>query len=90
MADNGLCEVRSATDLACGRSATTTILGIRFCERCAREQEVYFAVGELTQIPKRGRHGQIGGKHAARMRLPEFPAGLRRHSPLRSADRRPI
>jgi len=25
------------------------ILGIPFCEACAREQEVYFAIGELTQ-----------------------------------------
>jgi hypothetical protein len=25
------------------------ILGIPFCEECAREQEVYFAIGELTQ-----------------------------------------
>jgi hypothetical protein len=25
------------------------IRGIPFCEACAREQEVYFAIGELTQ-----------------------------------------
>jgi hypothetical protein len=25
------------------------ILGIPFCEACAREQEAYFAIGELTQ-----------------------------------------
>jgi hypothetical protein len=27
------------------------IWGIPFCEQCAREQEVYFAIGELTQEP---------------------------------------
>jgi hypothetical protein len=25
------------------------IWGILFCERCAREQEAYFAIGKLTQ-----------------------------------------
>ena len=25
------------------------IWGIPFCERCAREQEAYFAIGKLTQ-----------------------------------------
>jgi hypothetical protein len=29
------------------------IRGIPFCEACAREQEVYFAIGELTQEQKR-------------------------------------
>ena len=28
------------------------ILGIPFCEVCAREQEAYFAIGELTQEEK--------------------------------------
>jgi hypothetical protein len=28
------------------------IQGIPFCEACAREQEVYFAIGELTQEEK--------------------------------------
>jgi hypothetical protein len=26
------------------------IRGIAFCEPCAREQEAYFAIGELTQV----------------------------------------
>ena len=29
------------------------IRGIPFCEACAREQEAYFAIGELTQEQKR-------------------------------------
>jgi hypothetical protein len=28
------------------------IRGISFCEPCAREQEAYFAIGELTEAPK--------------------------------------
>jgi hypothetical protein len=41
------------------------MLGVLFCERCAREQEAYFAIGELTrardplaEIP--GIHGGYG------------------------------
>jgi hypothetical protein len=30
------------------------ILGIPFCEACAREQEAYFAIGELTQEEAQG------------------------------------
>jgi hypothetical protein len=30
------------------------ILGVAFCGPCAREQEVYFAIGELTQGEKEG------------------------------------
>ncbi len=45
----GMCQVRSKTDNPCLRSAAMEIWGIPFCERCAREQEAYFAIGELTQ-----------------------------------------
>jgi hypothetical protein len=27
------------------------VSGIPFCEPCAREQEAYFAIGELTEAP---------------------------------------
>lgn len=43
------CEVRSGTESPCLRPAAVEIGGVPFCERCAREQEAYFAVGELTQ-----------------------------------------
>lgn len=70
-----LCQVRSQTDLPCGRPAVATILGVRFCERCAREQEDYFAVGELTQVP-RGKSGVTeGGGYAARAPRSGYPAG---------------
>ena len=45
----GPCRVRSGSDSPCPRPATVKIWGIPFCERCAREQEAYFAIGELTQ-----------------------------------------
>ena len=45
----GRCRMRSATDHACSRPAVVEVWGVPFCERCAREQEAYFAVGELTQ-----------------------------------------
>ena len=43
-----VCWVRSATDNPCGQPATVEIQGVPFCERCAREQEDYAAIGALT------------------------------------------
>ena len=45
----GPCQVRSKTQSPCLHQAVVEIRGIPFCEACAREQEVYFAIGELTQ-----------------------------------------
>ncbi len=45
----GLCQVRSETDRPCSHPAVVEIWGIPFCERCAREQAAYFALGEITQ-----------------------------------------
>ena len=52
----GMCQVRSKTDNPCLRPAATEIRGIPFCERCAREQEAYFAIGKLTQEEERDLH----------------------------------
>jgi len=38
------------------------ILGIPFCEACAREQEAYFAIGELTQEEERDLRGEPRSK----------------------------
>ncbi len=46
------CQVRSGTDNPCYRPASVRIGGVPFCEPCAREQEAYFAVGELTEEPR--------------------------------------
>jgi hypothetical protein len=48
----GECQVRSKTESPCLKPAVVQIRGIPFCEPCAREQEAYFALGELT----RGKH----------------------------------
>ncbi|MDX6381167.1 MAG: hypothetical protein QOI57_2191 [Rubrobacteraceae bacterium] len=45
----GPCQMRSETDRPCPRPAVVEIEGIPFCEPCAREQEAYFEIGELTQ-----------------------------------------
>lgn len=45
----GPCQVRIETDNPCPYPATAKIQDVPFCERCAREQEAYFAIGELTQ-----------------------------------------
>jgi hypothetical protein len=44
----GPCQVRIYTDSPCPRTAEVEILGVAFCGACAREQEAYFAIGELT------------------------------------------
>lgn len=49
MSKLGPCQVRSKTGRPCSRPAVVEIWGMPFCERCAREQEAYFAIGELTQ-----------------------------------------
>jgi hypothetical protein len=48
MTTQGPCQVRIDTEIPCPRHAEVEILGIGFCGPCARQQEVYFAIGELT------------------------------------------
>ena len=43
------CQVRSKTGSPCPHQAVVEIRSIAFCGPCAREQETYFAIGELTQ-----------------------------------------
>ena len=47
------CQVRSRTQSPCLHRAVVEIRGIPFCEACAREQEAYFAIGQLTQEEER-------------------------------------
>ena len=42
------CQVRSRTESPCLRRAVVEIRGVAFCGACAREQEAYFAIGELV------------------------------------------
>ena len=69
--------MRAQTDHPCGRPAVATILGVRFCERCTRVQTDYFALGELTQVP-RGKSGVAEGVgYAARAPRLGYSAGTR-------------
>lgn len=54
----GTCQVRSGTKCPCWRPAVVKIRGIAFCEPCAREQEIYFAIGELTEAHRRSNDGE--------------------------------
>jgi hypothetical protein len=47
------CQVRSKTGNPCPRRAEVEILGVAFCGPCAREQEAYFAIGELMDEESR-------------------------------------
>ena len=44
----GQCQVGSRTDRPCPRPAVMVIWSLPFCEQCAREQEAYFAIGEMS------------------------------------------
>jgi predicted Fe-S protein YdhL (DUF1289 family) len=40
--------VRRKTKSPCPRRAEVEILGVAICGQCARQQEIYLAIGELT------------------------------------------
>jgi hypothetical protein len=64
----GLCQVRSKMESPCPRSAEVEILGVAFCGPCARQQEVYFAIGELTHEDGRDLHSKRLGEVLERKR----------------------
>ena len=49
-----LCQIRSKTESPCPRRAIVEMRGVAFCGPCAREQEAYFAIGEVTQDETQG------------------------------------
>jgi hypothetical protein len=71
------CQVRSRTQSPCLHQAVVEIRGIPFCEACAREQEAYFAIGELTQEETRDLRGEPLRKSLAET-LDEMLSGMRR------------
>jgi hypothetical protein len=73
MTNPGPCQVRSKTRSPCLHQAVLEIGGIPFCEACAREQEAYFAIGELTQVTQDLRGDTLGKT------LGEALDGMRRH-----------
>jgi hypothetical protein len=56
------CQVGSKTRNPCLHRAVVEIRAIPFCEACAREQEAYFAIGELTWEETRGLRSEPLGK----------------------------
>ena len=62
------CQVRSKTEDPCPHRAVVEIRGIAFCGPCAREQEAYFAIGELTQEELRGLRSKPLAEALERMR----------------------
>ena len=42
------CQMRSKTENPCPHRAVVEIRDVAFCGPCAREQEAYFAIGELV------------------------------------------
>jgi hypothetical protein len=48
------CQVRMDTESPCPRRAEVEILGVAFCGPCARQQEAYFAIGELMAEEEQG------------------------------------
>jgi predicted Fe-S protein YdhL (DUF1289 family) len=73
----GPCQVRSRTQSPCLHLAVVEIRGIPFCEACAREQEAYFAIGEITQEETRDLRGEPLSKSLGET-LGEMLDGMRR------------
>jgi hypothetical protein len=62
------CQVRSTTVSPCPRRAVVEIQDVAFCAPCAREQQAYFAIGELTQDETRGLRSKPLAEALERMR----------------------
>jgi hypothetical protein len=54
----GPCQVGSKTEDPCPRRAEVEILGVAFCGPCARQQEAYFSIGELTHEEEQGHRSE--------------------------------
>lgn len=53
--------MRSKTGHPCPNRAEVELHGVPFCGACAREQEAYFAMGELTREAHGLRYGPLVG-----------------------------
>ncbi len=63
------CQVRSSTESPCPNLAVAEIRGVAFCGPCAREQEAYFALGELVAREEaRGHRGKPLAEALRKMR----------------------
>jgi hypothetical protein len=91
----GLCQVRVYTESPCSRIAEVEILGVAFCGPCARQQEVYFAIGELTheewqdlrskpltEVLERKRRERVGSTNGTAAAMPHGRSGVGETEPL--------
>jgi hypothetical protein len=91
----GRCQVRSRTESPCARRAEVEILGVAFCGPCARQQEVYFAIGELThedgqdlrskplaEVLERKRQERAGSTDGIAAAMPHGLSGVDETKPL--------
>ena len=86
--------MRSKTESPCPRRAEVEILGVAFCGPCARQQEAYFAIGELTheeardlhskplaEVLERKRRGRAGSKEGIAAEMHHGLSGGRPRAP---------
>ena len=91
----GACQVRISTESPCPRSAEVEILGVAFCGPCARQQEIYFSIGEFTQeetkgihskslaeVLERKRRGRAGSKEGNAAQMNHGLSGVHAREPL--------
>ncbi len=90
------CQVRSRTESPCPRRAVVEVRGVAFCGPCAREQEAYFAIGELVaqeetqglrskplaEALKRMRRGRADGKEGIAAETHHGPSSAYGTKPL--------
>ena len=95
MTKPGRCQVRLYTESPCPRRAEVEILGVAFCGPCARQQEAYFAIGELThedgrdlrskplaEVLERKRQERAGSKDGIAATMPHGLSGVDETKPL--------
>ena len=91
----GPCQVSINAEDPCPRRAEVEILGVAFCGPCAREQEVYFAIGELTheeardlrskplaEVLERKRQERAGSTDGIAATMPHGGSGVDETKPL--------
>jgi hypothetical protein len=95
MTTQGSCQVRSKTQRPCSRRAEEEILGVAFCGPCARQQEAYFSIGELThedgrdlrskplaEVLERKRRERAGSTDGISAAMPSGLSGVDETKPL--------
>jgi hypothetical protein len=89
------CQVGISAEDPCPRRGEVEILGVAFCGRCARQQEAYFAIGELThedgrdlrskplaEVLERKRQERAGSKEGITTEMHHGLSGVHESKPL--------